>query len=192
MSESPPTGFQFNFSWDGVDGGSVPQLIDDGDYAYIYGPNLFGGSAPVEQIHLSTNLVSYLTVIPSGVQDVLSTVAAVKEQSAYTTYGTQLVEAGTAGTTFIGFQGALTDPSGLIYLVNRYYDPSTDQFLSVDPAVATTGQPYTFTGDDPLNATDPLGLQGGPICGRIHGHLVCPKKVKYTRGAFLWHNPQGD
>ena len=88
MSESPPTVFQFKFSWDGVDGGSAPQLIDDGDYAYIYGPNLFGGSAPVEQIHLSTNLVSYLTVIPSGVQDVLSTAAAVKEQSAYTTYGT--------------------------------------------------------------------------------------------------------
>jgi hypothetical protein len=26
--------------------------------------------------------------------------------------------------------------------------------------VAKTGQPYAFTGDDPLNATDPLGLQG--------------------------------
>jgi uncharacterized protein RhaS with RHS repeats len=44
------------------------------------------------------------------------------------------------------------------HLVNRYYDPSTDQFLSVDPDVADTGQPYAFTGDDPLNATDPLGL----------------------------------
>ena len=46
--------------------------------------------------------------------------------------------------------------------VNRYYDPSTDQFLSVDPAVATTGQPYAFTGDDPLNMTDPLGDTAGP------------------------------
>jgi hypothetical protein len=42
--------------------------------------------------------------------------------------------------------------------VNRYYDPTTDQFLSVDPDVAETGQPYAFTGDDPLNASDPLGL----------------------------------
>jgi hypothetical protein len=41
---------------------------------------------------------------------------------------------------------------------DRYYDPTTDQFLSVDPLVAETGQPYAFTGDDPLNATDPLGL----------------------------------
>jgi RHS repeat-associated protein len=42
--------------------------------------------------------------------------------------------------------------------INRYYDPSTGQFLSVDPAVAQTGQPYAFTGDDPLNGMDPLGL----------------------------------
>jgi len=44
--------------------------------------------------------------------------------------------------------------------INRYYDPATDQFLSVDPLVPQTGQPYAFTGDDPLNATDPLGLRG--------------------------------
>ena len=40
---------------------------------------------------------------------------------------------------------------------NRYYDPATDQFVSVDPIVDQTGQPYIYTGDDPLNATDPLG-----------------------------------
>jgi hypothetical protein len=42
--------------------------------------------------------------------------------------------------------------------INRYYDPATDQFLSIDPDVATTDQPYVFTNDDPLNAEDPLGL----------------------------------
>jgi len=51
--------------------------------------------------------------------------------------------------------------------VDRYYDPSTDQFLSVDPDLAETGQPYAFTGDDPLNATDPLGLK----CKKGHS---CP------------------
>jgi hypothetical protein len=49
----------------------------------------------------------------------------------------------------------------LAFAVGRYYDPGTDQFLSIDPDVAETGQPYAFTGDDPLNATDPLGLSGG-------------------------------
>lgn len=55
-------------------------------------------------------------------------------------------------------------------VVDRYYDPTTDQFLSVDPDVAATDQPYAFTGDDPLNATDPDGLMvnqgpGRPIAG---------------------------
>jgi hypothetical protein len=45
----------------------------------------------------------------------------------------------------------------LIYLINRYYDPATDEFLSIDPDVATTNQPYVFTNDDALNAVDPLG-----------------------------------
>jgi RHS repeat-associated protein len=41
--------------------------------------------------------------------------------------------------------------------IDRYYDPATMQFLSVDPQVAVTGQPYGFVGNDPLNEVDPLG-----------------------------------
>jgi hypothetical protein len=44
-------------------------------------------------------------------------------------------------------------------VVNRYYDPTTDQFLSIDPDVAATDQPYLFTNDNPLNAEDPMGLK---------------------------------
>jgi RHS repeat-associated protein len=47
--------------------------------------------------------------------------------------------------------------------INRYYDPTTDQFLSIDPKVASTNQPYVFTNDNPLNSTDPMGLSGGAI-----------------------------
>jgi RHS repeat-associated protein len=55
--------------------------------------------------------------------------------------------------------------------VGRYYDPTTGQFLSVDPLVGETGQPYAYTKDDPVNATDPLGdipyvpTPGGEIVG---------------------------
>ena len=45
-------------------------------------------------------------------------------------------------------------------LVNRYYDPATGQFLSVDPLVDVTGQAFAYTGDNPVNAVDPLGLWG--------------------------------
>jgi RHS repeat-associated protein len=46
-------------------------------------------------------------------------------------------------------------------LIGRYYDPVTAQFVSVDPAVAVTGEPYGFAGDDPANESDPSGLGGG-------------------------------
>ncbi len=41
-----------------------------------------------------------------------------------------------------------------------------------------TGQPYAFTGDDPLNATDPLGLYS--CAGKSASYRV--NKHPYTRG----------
>jgi len=51
-----------------------------------------------------------------------------------------------------------TDPDGLLYLINRYYNPATGQFLSVDPDVATTGEPYGYAGGNPVDNADPDGL----------------------------------
>ena len=54
-------------------------------------------------------------------------------------------------------------------VVGRYYDPQTGQFLSVDPLVDETGQPYTYTGGDPVDAADPTGL----VPGCQWWNLVC-------------------
>ncbi len=60
------------------------------------------------------------------------------------------------------FAGQYLDPtSGLYYMRARWYDPATAQFLTVDPLVAVTGQPYAYVGGDPVNAVDAWGLQGG-------------------------------
>jgi RHS repeat-associated protein len=56
--------------------------------------------------------------------------------------------------------GLLTPETGLIYLTNRYYDPATAQFLTVDPLANLTQSPYGYVGDNPLNGTDPSGLWG--------------------------------
>ncbi len=44
------------------------------------------------------------------------------------------------------------------YLVNRYYDPATNQFLAVDPLVSLTGEPFSYANGDPVNGSDPSGL----------------------------------
>jgi RHS repeat-associated protein len=41
--------------------------------------------------------------------------------------------------------------------VARWYDPGTGEFMSVDPDLAETGQPYAYAGDDPVNEADPSG-----------------------------------
>jgi len=45
--------------------------------------------------------------------------------------------------------------------VHRYYNPTTGQFLNVDPLVVVTGSAYGYVDDDPVNNADPSGLSGG-------------------------------
>lgn len=47
--------------------------------------------------------------------------------------------------------------SGL-FLNNRHYDPATGTFLSVDPLVAKTMQPYIYGAANPVTYSDPDGL----------------------------------
>lgn len=76
----------------------------------------------------------------------------------YTPYGIRTAHTGTADSA-IGFTGALTDPdTGLVYLQARDYDPTTGQFLTIDPAVENTDQPYAYAVNNPLQNTDPTGL----------------------------------
>ena len=54
--------------------------------------------------------------------------------------------------------------AGLEWMGARVYDPATCGFLSVDPldpviGAGWAGNPYSFAGNDPLHALDPLGLR---------------------------------
>jgi RHS repeat-associated protein len=58
--------------------------------------------------------------------------------------------------------------SGLYYLRARYYDAATAEFLSRDPKVAKSWDPYAYVAGDPLNAADPSGLDFlGDLFGAI-------------------------
>lgn len=74
-------------------------------------------------------------------------------------------------------------------VINRYYDPTTGSFVSVDPNVNETGQPFSYADDDPINVTDRLGLGWGwnPIsdisqaAGDV-GHAVATTVSHHWRG----------
>lgn len=58
----------------------------------------------------------------------------------------------------------MSSATGLYYLRARYYDPTTTQFLSVDPLAATTGEHYNFGSGDPVNRNDPTGMISVGFC----------------------------
>jgi len=59
-----------------------------------------------------------------------------------------------------GFKGLPRDTeNGLLYVRNRYFDPALGLFISADPLGYIDGPSmYQFSGADPLNQSDPLGL----------------------------------
>jgi RHS repeat-associated protein len=113
----------------------------------------------VEQINNSTGTVLYLHHDQQGSTRLL-TGSTGKDEGAYTytPYGAVREHTGTA-TTPLGYDGEYTSSdTGLIYRRARNYDPSTAQFVSVDPLEKLTGAPYNFAEDNPLNESDPTGL----------------------------------
>jgi RHS repeat-associated protein len=82
----------------------------------------------------------------------------------YDPYGTLKSSTGTVSNPF-QYAGQYTDSeSGLQYLRARYYDPGTAQFLTVDPMADSTGEPYGYSIDDPVNRTDASGLITVGVC----------------------------
>jgi RHS repeat-associated protein len=123
------------------------------DY-YLYGP----AGTPIEQIAVSGGATSYLLSDQLGsVRAITNSSGAVTGTETYDAWGNSLGTTGTINAPF-GFAGEYLDPSnGLYYLQARWYDPATGKFLSLDPAVIQTSQPYLYAGGDPLNESDPSG-----------------------------------
>ncbi|HEY3906371.1 MAG TPA: RHS repeat-associated core domain-containing protein [Streptosporangiaceae bacterium] len=141
------------FTWNTL--AAVPQLIMDAGNAYIYA----GSTTPVEQVSLSTGALAYLVGDALGsVRGTVSAAGALTSTASYDAWGNPAALGGLTTSTPFGYAGGYTDPDGLIYLVNRYYDPAAGAFISVDPAISQTYQPYAYAGDNPVSRADPTGL----------------------------------
>jgi RHS repeat-associated protein len=112
----------------------------------------------IEQINNSTSTVQYLHHDQQGSTRLMTgSAGTVEGKCSYSAYGTPTCEG--SATTPLGYDGQYTSTdTGLIYLRNRVYDPTTAQFLTVDPLDAITHEPYSYAGDNPINSGDPSGL----------------------------------
>ncbi len=68
----------------------------------------------------------------------------------------------------VGFTGHSNEPTGLIYAQQRWLDPTTGRFLSLDPvqgelAMPLSTQGWTYANGMPTRFIDPDGRAGAPI-----------------------------
>jgi RHS repeat-associated protein len=184
-------------------------LFSDSNWDYLYVP---GSSVPIEQIAASGSSPTSDLLIADANGSVrglvqLSTGTHQNQLVNYTdydAYGNPIIQSGgsaeTGGltipqtsinsnyvaTTPFGFGAGYTDSTGLIYLLHRYYDPSTGQFVSIDPLVRQTQQPYEYAGDDPVNQTDPTG-DGWVDIGICLTEGLKPAIITSAFGYLIWY-----
>jgi RHS repeat-associated protein len=156
-----------NLTWNAALGQPALATLNYNDGAYtnfIYGPT----GAPLEQIWYNTSGVVqpaeyYYQDLSGNTRELIDQSATVQATYNYPPYGVSEAYAGTGNDTPLQYQGTYTDSfSGLVYDQSRWYDPSTGQFVSQDPIVNQTLQPYAYAGDNPANSGDPSGLCNSP------------------------------
>jgi RHS repeat-associated protein len=132
-------------------------VLSGGSNSYLYGLGRIGQQNTVDwQYYLGDALgsVRQLSGIAGGITLARS----------YEPFGNLLNSEGKEITPY-AFTGEWSEPSGLIYLRARYYDPVTGRFLSKDPVRgfinhSGTLNPYTYAVNNPLRFIDPSGEFG--------------------------------
>lgn len=111
----------------------------------------------------------------------------------YDDWGKWTSTANNPSTLRFGFKGMLYDEDvDLYYARNRWYDPNAGRFTQEDPIGLVGGiNPYLFTGDDPINGTDPSGLASAADdpCIDAGGHYKEGICVGPDGGGGSWLKP---
>ncbi len=141
------------FSWS--DTGAVPLLLQEttgsGITSYVYGPT----GSPIEEILPSGAAYYYSSDDVGSTRALTDASGNVQDTDTYDPYGNLTASTRSVQDHLLYAGQYLDSEDGLYYLRARYYDSSTGQFLTVDPEVATTMEPYAYAQEDPVNTADP-------------------------------------
>ena len=116
----------------------------------------------------------------------------------YELYGKVYESSGTGASNY-GFSGELTDPSELVYLRARYYQPETGRFISRDTWGGNVYNPqslnrWSYAAANPVMFVDPSGRmrteEDGTRKGSVHS-IISPRKepaVNYSEINQHYHD----
>jgi RHS repeat-associated protein len=122
------------------------------------------GSVAVVSDYTGNNILARYAYLPYGDSNPPDIAACLNN-------GTSSSDCGSPAGTSFGYDGYRYDPeTGLYHTGARYYDPRLGRFLQPDPIGQAGGvNLYAYTGNDPLNGTDPDGLWQATISGGYLG-----------------------
>jgi RHS repeat-associated protein len=154
---------------------SLPQVLSDGTYMYLYGVGRFAQRKP-------SGTSYFLTDALGSVRHLSNKRGLVNLQQSFDPFGNLLSRSGYASSSY-GFVGEWTDATGLQYLRARYYSPDQGRFITRDlfPGVLSiteTLHPYVYALNNPVLYTDPSGEIAPLIIAAIMGGLL---------GGFLYY-----
>lgn len=165
----------------------LTQVLAAAGTQYLYGAGRIGE-------HGVGGWLYHLPDALGSLRQVADPASAVASRRSYEPFGGLLAAPGPAPGTY-GFAGEWTDPSGLLHLRARYYDPGNGRFLSVDPfpglaSVPATLHPYQYALNNPVLYVDPSGeiapwLLAGLIGGAIGAAGGAINYMRSQRGGNL-------
>ena len=195
LTEVTTNGNTVSYGYDGM-GKRVRRRVNLWDTGYLYDPadNLlleydasgvqakytyYPGSSAPHSVRRGTQTYYYATDLLGSVLAMFNSSNAVVNTYAYLPFG----EAQTTSETMpnsLRFAGRELDgSSGLYYNNARWYDPALHRFVSEDPIGIDGGiNLYAYVGNDPMNGTDPSGLNS---C-KFRGQTYHPETKRYDDG----------
>ena len=151
------------FAWDWASG--VPELLRQGKTRYLVGHDTLGW-------HAGKGWTYSLPDALGSVRQVVDGAGAVVSAREWTPFGVALALSGAEGAgespAGLGYTGEWFDADvGLEYLRARWYQPGTGRFTTEDTAPGYARIPrslhiYVYAWNNPINLTDPVGLQIRP------------------------------
>lgn len=128
----------------------------------------------------------YLTDRLGSVLSIVDQQGAVLSRMEYDSFGVVISESRPESGDRFKFTGRELDrETGLYYYRARYMDPATGKFLSEDPLEFSAGDLnlQRYVGNDPVNHTDPLGLQSIAAFGSLLSFVQSYANFALTYGA---------
>jgi len=176
LLQSRTQGAATAFLWDPASSPSRP-LVQGGD-RIVY------GLGPLYVVKADGSTASFARDGGKSVRAEVNGSGTVTASFRYRAYGAIAQSSGASTPSYLAYAGQLQDPSGLLYMRARWYDPVTGRFTTDDPVPGGPSIPvglnaYAYGAANPVVNADPTGTTcfddatgGGDGCGNGGGPIA--------------------